>query len=107
MLSIFTAKGLRNMKSFYVYIIKCSDGSYYTGHTDSLEARFEQHVLSKTKSYTSSRKPLRLVYCESFPERSQAQEAEKQIKGWSRRKKMALIDGDFHLLRYLSKSDKD
>jgi len=95
------------MKSFYVYIIRCADGSYYTGHTDDIEARFEQHVLSRTKSYTSSRKPLKLVFWDEFPERCQAQEAERQIKGWSRRKKMALIDGDFDLLRFLSKSNKD
>jgi len=91
------------MQSFYVYIIKCADGSYYTGHTDNIEARFEQHVLSKTKSYTSSRKPLKLVFCEGFPERSQAQEAERQIKGWSRKKKDALIKRDFVLLKKLAK----
>ena len=95
------------MQSFYVYIIKCIDGSYYTGHTDDLESRFEQHVFGNTKSYTSSRKPLELVYSEEFPERCQAQEAERQIKGWSRRKKIALIDGNFNLLRYLSKNNKD
>jgi len=94
------------MQSFYVYIIKCADESYYTGHTDNLESRFEQHVLSNTNSYTSSRKPLKLVYSISFPERSQAKEAEKQIKGWGRRKKKALIDGDFPLLIYLSKNNK-
>jgi len=91
------------MPSFYVYIIKCADGSYYTGHTDDLESRFEQHVLSKTNSYTSSRKPLELVYCDEFQERSQAQEAERQIKGWSRKKKEALIKGDFSMLKSLSK----
>ena len=67
------------MQSFYVYIIECGDGSYYTGHTDDVEARFEQHVLSKTKSYTSSRKPLKLVYISEFLERSQAQEADPSI----------------------------
>ena len=92
------------MNEFYVYILKCADGSYYTGHTDDIEARFEQRIISKNKSYTSSRKPLELVYCATFPERSQAQEAERQIKGWSRRKKMALIDGNFCLLGYLSRN---
>jgi len=91
------------MQSFYVYIIKCADSSYYTGHTDDIEARFEQHVLSNTKSYTSSRKPLELVFCEEFSERDQAQEAERQIKGWSRKKKEALIKRDFALLKKLAK----
>jgi len=91
------------LQPFYVYIIKCADGSYYTGHTDGVEARFEQHVLSKTRSYTSSRKPLELVFCDEFPERCQAQEAERQIKGWNRKKKEALIKGDFALLRRLAK----
>ena len=93
------------MQSFYVYIIECADGSFYTDHTDDLEARFEQHLLSKTKSYTSSRKPLKLVYCSEFSERCQAQEAERQLKGWSRRKKQALINGEFDLLKFLSKNE--
>ncbi|MFC1842360.1 GIY-YIG nuclease family protein [Candidatus Dependentiae bacterium] len=92
------------MQSFYVYILECSDRSYYTGHTDNLETRFEQHVLSETNSYTSSRKPLKLVYSEVFGDRDYAKQAEKQIKGWSRAKKKALINQDFNLLRELSKS---
>ena len=91
------------MKPFYVYIIKCADGSFYTGHTDNLEVRFEQYVLGNTRSYTSTRKPLKLVFCSEFLNRRDAQEAEKRIKGWSRRKKQALIDEDFVLLKKLAK----
>ena len=91
------------MKEFYVYILKCNDESYYTGHTDNLEARLEQHCLGNINCYTSKRRPLKLVYSEAFLERSQAQEAERQIKGWSRKKKEAFINKDFELLKKLSK----
>jgi len=94
---------VKRMKEFYVYILKCNDESYYTGHTDNLEARLEQHCLGNINCYTSKRRPLKLVYSEAFLERSQAQEAERQIKGWSRKKKEAFINKDFELLKKLSK----
>jgi len=92
------------MKEFYIYILKCNDESYYTGHTDDLGTRLEQHCFGNTNCYTSKRRPLKLVYSEAFSERSQAQEAERQIKGWSRKKKEAFINRDFELLKKLSKS---
>ena len=60
------------MQSFHVYILECSDGSYYTGHTDNLEARLEQHMFSETNSYVSSRKPFKLVWSETFGNRDYA-----------------------------------
>ena len=82
---------------YYVYILLCSDNSCYTGHTDNLEARMVAHHLGTIKGYTSSRRPIALVFSEQFSSRQEAFERERQIKGWSRAKKKALIDGDWGL----------
>ena len=92
--------------SFYVYILKCADGSYYTGHTDDIELRLAQHLRDEILGYTVSRMPLALVYVESFPTRDEAFGAERQIKGWSRRKKEALMDKDWERLKALSKNSQ-
>jgi predicted GIY-YIG superfamily endonuclease len=84
--------------AFYAYILQCSDASYYTGHTDDLEARLVAHRRGTFKGYTHSRRPLRLVWCEAFPTRDEAFQAERQIKGWSRAKKDALIELDWDRL---------
>lgn len=87
----------------YVYILKCSDGSFYTGVTNNLELRFRQHQEGINIScYTYSRRPLELVYYEEFQTPGLAIEMEKKIKGWSRAKKMALISGNFSILPGLS-----
>ncbi len=80
--------------SFYVYMLQCADGSYYTGHTDDLEKRVAAHTRGQVQGYTSSRCPVRLVFAESLPARQDAFERERQIKGWSRREKQALIQKD-------------
>ena len=92
------------MQSFHVYILECSDESYYTGCTDNLEKRLEQHLLGETNSYVSSRKPFKLAWSGEFASRDCAKEAEKQIKGWSRAKKEAFIAQNFDLLKKLSKN---
>lgn len=79
----------------YVYILKCSDGSYYIGQTDNLEERLHQHNFSIVKSYTSERRPVELVFKQEFFSRGDAIEFEQRIKKWSRKKKAALIAGDF------------
>ncbi|TLY22376.1 MAG: GIY-YIG nuclease family protein, partial [Nitrospirae bacterium] len=81
--------------SFWVYMLCCADDSYYTGHTDSLEKRMAEHQSGECEGYTSSRRPVRLVFSQEFPAREEALERERQIKGWSRRKKKALIRGDW------------
>ncbi|MFC1842460.1 GIY-YIG nuclease family protein [Candidatus Dependentiae bacterium] len=92
------------MQPFFVYILRCADGSYYTGHTDNIEARIGTHKLGIIKQcYTYKLRPVELVYVEQFGTRCEALSAERQIKGWSRRKKMALINGEYELLKYLSK----
>ena len=83
---------------FWVYILECADKSYYTGHTDNLEKRLYEHEQNLFNCYTSKRLPVRLVYCCEFESRGDALARERQIKGWSRRKKQALIAGDWSSL---------
>ncbi len=75
----------------YVYILKCSDGSFYTGSTWELEKRLWEHQSGDGAEYTKKRLPVELVFCETFDRIDDAFEREKQIQGWSRRKKLALI----------------
>jgi len=91
------------LNNYYVYIVKCSDESYYTGVTSNLEKRLVEHNSGKFKGYTSRRLPVKLV-CSNCFNIDDAIRAEKQIKGWSRAKKEALIRGDFKTLVALSKS---
>ncbi|QLG46360.1 GIY-YIG nuclease family protein [Costertonia aggregata] len=92
------------MKVYYVYILECSDSTYYTGITSNLTERIVSHQNGKyVGSYTSSRRPIQLVfYCE-FTEASIAIETEKQIKKWSKAKKRALINNDYDKLPNLAK----
>ena len=89
----------------YVYILLCSDGSYYTGVTNNLYLRLFQHEMGEVpRCYTYSRRPLKLVYYEEYQNPIDAIRREKQIKGWSRAKKEALIRGEYEELPKLSKS---
>jgi predicted GIY-YIG superfamily endonuclease len=84
------------MKSHYVYILKCADGSYYTGSTDNLEMRFEAHQSgADPRAYTYHRRPVELVWSGEFPTENSAFQFEHQIKGWNRAKKEALILADW------------
>ncbi len=88
----------------YVYILKCADGSYYTGTARDLESRVSQHMQGFGSRYTSHRLPVELVYafeCDSYGE---ALMHERQIKGWRREKKEAIIRGDYEALVELSRS---
>ena len=72
------------MKQFCVYILKCSDNSYYTGYTSDIEARLVTHELGLIEScYTYIRRPVKIVYTASFSTKNEAFCAERQIKGWS------------------------
>lgn len=101
------------MKYYYVYILKCSDNSYYTGITNDVDRRLNEHVLGLHKnSYTFSRRPVMLLYQEYFTEVNEAIAFEKKVKGWSRAKKEALIKDDWdeivrlsNLKRYSASSD--
>ena len=91
--------------SFWAYMLRCSDGSYYVGHTDNLDQRISQHQLGAMPGYTSTRRPVTLVWSQEFPTREEALSAELQIKQWSRRKKEALIHGDWQALKLAAKKD--
>jgi putative endonuclease len=91
--------------SFWVYILRCADGSYYTGHTDNLEKRIGEHTTGAIAScYTFKRRPLQLVFSQDCPTREEALSAEQQIKGWSRKKKEAMMRGDWAEVSRLAKS---
>jgi putative endonuclease len=93
-----------SMSEYSVYIVHCVDGSYYTGVTNNLERRLSEHNDGMDPcSYTHSRRPVCLVYSEEFGDIEDAIDAEKQIKGWSRKKKEALIQGDLLLLEFHAK----
>ncbi|MFM9977925.1 MAG: GIY-YIG nuclease family protein, partial [Sphingomonadaceae bacterium] len=88
--------------SFWAYMLRCSDGTYYTGHSEDLERRVWEHQTGAAKDYTSERLPVELVWAEEFGERDQAKEAERVVKGWSRVKKDALIERNAERLRFFS-----
>ena len=78
---------------YCVYILRCADGSYYTGHTRNLGVRLAEHESGLVPGYTKLRRPVRLVFAEELRTRAEALKRERQIKGWSRAKKEALIAG--------------
>ena len=91
----------------YLYILRCSDGKYYTGTARSgLDERVAQHNAGTFDGYTARRRPVTLVFSQWFDRITDAIAAERQVKGWSRAKKEALIRGDFEQLRVLSKRKK-
>ncbi len=91
------------MKQYYVYILLCSDGSYYTGVTNTIELRLAQHNDGcDLSSYTFKRRPVSLVYQCEFVDIREAIAWEKKVKRWSRIKKEALIKGEFGKLKELA-----
>ena len=91
---------------WYVYILKCSDNSFYTGVTNNPSRRLAEHNNKKGGKYTRIRTPVELIYKEVYPSKSQALKREIQIKGWTKQKKLALINNDREELIKLSKSNK-
>ena len=90
--------------SFWVYMLRCADNSYYTGHTDNLEKRIGEHETGAIPScYTFSRRPLELVFSQDCATREEALAAERQIKGWSRKKKEAMMRADWAEVSRLAK----
>jgi predicted GIY-YIG superfamily endonuclease len=88
---------------FWTYILRCSDGSYYAGHTDQLEARLWQHHQGLGCDWTRGRQPVELVWCADAPTRDEAFAFERRIKCWTRAKKEALIESDWDRISWLSK----
>jgi predicted GIY-YIG superfamily endonuclease len=87
---------------WFVYILECENSDYYTGLTDNLERRFQQHRDGKGGHFTKYARPNKIAYFESHRSLGDAQARERQIKGWSRSKKSALIQRDFDKLNSLS-----
>lgn len=92
------------MKSGYMYILECADGSYYTGSTTDLKRRMLQHQNFEGSNFTAKKWPVKLVYFEYYDFISLAFHREKQVQGWRRDKKLALIEGRFSQLPKLSRT---
>ncbi len=90
-----------------MYILKCANGNYYTGSTKNLELRLAQHQNDEGANYTRKNLPVELVYYEEFTRIDEAFYREKQVQGWSRKKKEALIKGNYHELPFLAMNYKD
>ena len=91
----------------WMYILRCADNSYYVGSTIHLQQRVLDHSDGNGAQYTARRRPVELVYAAEFADIRQAYAAEKQVQGWSRAKREALIRGDFESLPGLAKKDFD
>ncbi len=91
------------MKKYYVYILKCSDNSYYTGVTTDIEIRLSQHQSGHyPENYTYKRRPVQLLFLNEFDNIEQAHSLKKQIQGWSRKKKEAIISNNWEKLKELA-----
>ncbi len=95
------------MKKYYVYLLTCSDRSYYVGMTNNLSLRLQEHNMGLDKrAYTYSRRPVKVVWYQEFTDPNEAISREKQLKGWNRSKKEALISGAYDKLPELAKNSK-
>jgi putative endonuclease len=93
------------MKTYWVYMLRCADGSFYVGITNNIEVRFWQHEHGLNGScYTFKRRPVQLVYASDFPDVNAAIAWEKQLKGWSRAKKAALVKNDWKTVSQLARN---
>ena len=86
-----------------MYVLECSDGSYYVGSTKDIEYRLSEHQEGKGAKYTSRRLPVKLAYSEEYERVSDAYAREKQVQNWSRAKREALINGNREMLPALAK----
>ena len=86
----------------WMYILRCSNGNYYTGSTVDLWRRMKEHWTGKGANYTRKHPPVNLMYCEYFEDVRLAFYREKQIQGWSHKKKKALIQHDLRTLKWLA-----
>ncbi len=101
----WTVRGLPCDMAFYLYMLRCADGSYYTGHSDDPDRRVHEHHEGLIPGcYTHDRRPLLLVHVQEFGSREDALAAEVQVKRWSRAKKEALIAQDWDALRLLARA---
>ena len=90
-----------------MYILKCSNNQFYTGSTINIELRLQQHQNGEGSNFTKKHLPVELVYFEKFQSIKDAFNREKQVQGWSQKKKLALINSNFNLLNSLSECKND
>lgn len=91
------------MKTYYIYILKCSDGLTYTGFTNNISRRLEEHQRGSNKNcFTFKRRPIELIFQQEFNDVNQAIYFEKKLKNWSGKKKIALANGEYDMLQILS-----
>jgi predicted GIY-YIG superfamily endonuclease len=90
--------------SFWAYMLHCRGGYFYVGHTDNLELRLAQHQTGSIAGFAAEHRPVELVWSQDFPTRDEAKAAERQLKGWSREKKLALIRGNWDRISTLAKA---
>jgi putative endonuclease len=93
--------------AFWVYMLRCADDRFYIGHTDNLQLRIAQHQHGGFCDFTSRRRPVELVWSETMPTREEALTAERQLKGWTRAKKQALIRGDWATISWLARPPRE
>jgi putative endonuclease len=91
------------LTQFWVYILRCSDGSYYTGHSDDLGKRMAEHEQGLGADWTRRRRPIELVWCEDAPTRYETLAFERRVKNWSRARKEALIAGDWNQVGHFAR----
>jgi len=89
--------------SAFVYVLRCNDDTYYTGHTSDLAERLRRHSDGRGAAYTANRLPVTLVHSEELPSLESAAARERQLKRWTRAKKEALIAGDHEALHRLAR----
>ena len=89
--------------TFWVYMLQCADQSYYVGHTNDFEERITQHQAGTVDGYTATRRPVEVVFTEEFSTREEALAVELQLKGWSRKKKQALVSSDWSEISRLAR----
>ena len=88
---------------FWVYMLRCRDGAYYVGHTDTPEIRMAQHYAGQGSDWTKRRLPVELVWADNTSSREEALMFERRLKGWTRAKKEALIAGDWDRISFLAR----
>jgi predicted GIY-YIG superfamily endonuclease len=91
----------------YMYILECADGSYYTGSTTDLEKRLAEHQAGEGANHTKKRLPVKLLYYEVFNRIDEAFYREKQVQGWGRKKKEALMSGNEHQLHAMAECQNE
>ncbi len=96
-----------SMNKAWMYILECCDGSFYTGSTIDLERRLLQHQNGEGANHTKKRLPVKLIYSEEYQRIDTAFYREKQVQGWNRTKKLALINGEYEKLPELSVAYRD